>query len=301
MKLSHKIITSVTALLPIALVSCQTSDSSVVLHHDYRQFVGEKDSFEHFLNNSAISQLLDLVYPNKDTQKQLINQARNINSQKYIEDLKYNLNFFNTINNRSSEFNTLRNSQPILFTKAKESYENLFKFNWLWLLYNLKSTVWIRGIVTNDQFKRLNEDYNNLLKDNALNESFYQPNSNEFKDIIIVKQNTTSGGNNPKFTKDNYRIFLLNKENYIFEFALEKTFNNSELVNANIEFSPWIKIYPNFVDNNKVKFPFADYVRIETNYRTSNSGTSVSLVERSVFEENQGGDNFSYTLIDFKK
>ncbi|WP_341433767.1 aromatic motif membrane protein, partial [Mesomycoplasma ovipneumoniae] len=98
-----------------------------------------------------------------------------------------------------------------------------------------------------------------------------------------------------------YQVFLLNQDNFIFNITIKKEFKNQKMLNLEATLSPWLQIYPKFIDQKTEKFPLQEYARITTNYRSGVAGVSVPLVEKLIFEENLGGNVLYYTLVDFQK
>lgn len=297
MKKIVKGFSALSVLAGLTLVSCGQSNTIKNFSY-YQSFIQKPNSFQNFLDNQPIQELLDFVFENKDSKEQFINRTKNIKSEVYKKELNFNLIYYNTINNRSDApveglFST-QNNQPLLYQEAKDNYSQLFNFNWLWFLAHLNQATFIRALGVNDQFRRLEEDSNLRLKNNALANAFYQPTNSVFKNIIIVKGEKED--NNQK-----YKVFLLNQDNFVFELDVTKTIQNDKVVNTIVALSPWIKIYPKILDIKSLKFPFAEFVRMETNFNIGDAkANNVSQVEKSVFEENLGGDPFFYTLINFK-
>ncbi|MXR57510.1 hypothetical protein DR096_02965 [Mycoplasma hyopneumoniae] len=291
------------------LLSCANQvNFSDFLKKKYQKFAiissTEKNIAQPFFENSSILELLTKIYPSQDSKKQLISRIKKIETEKNILDLAFKLNFYNPINpwpgNSSGTAFGNRQENPLLYEKAKRSFNDLFENNWLWLLANLQSAIFVRGLAEIDQFQQQNEDLNIDLKNQALKNSFYLPKSNKFNDIVIVKlanesKNTEGNG------IENYKIFLLNEENYIFTFNMQEEYKNNKLINTRLNLSPWIRIYPKFLNKTVEKFPLDEYARIVSNYRSGISGVNISLVEKSIFEENQGGSPYYYTLVDFQK
>lgn len=296
-------------LVSVFLISCGSQGNSLQSFEKKYQKFGiispqDKKIVQPFFQNSNISQLLDKVYDDQDSKKQLISRTLAIDTEQYRQDLSFRFSFYNTINSWPSDsiiggFGE-SNSNPVLFEKAKKSFNDLFDNNWLWLLANLESAVFVRGLAEIDQFQQQHEELNINLKNEALKNSFYRPKSNKFIDIAIVKSLTEKNNETGIETK-NYQIFLLNEENFIFSLNLKKEFKNQKLINSKISLNPWIQIYPKFANKTSEKFPLQEYARIVSNYRNGISGVNISLVEKSIFEENQGGNVFYYTLVDFQK
>ncbi|AJC49777.1 hypothetical protein DR095_00570 [Mycoplasma flocculare] len=293
------------------LISCENQLNFLnVSRANYQKFAiinrNEKTIAKPFFENANILELLAKIYDTNDSKKQLISRINAIETEKYISDLAFKFSFYNPINPWPSHSIVgglgKKDSNPVLFEQAKKSFTDLFKNNWLWLLKNLEKTVFIRGLAEIDQFQEQNEELNINLKEKALKNSFYQPKSNKFTDIAIVGSKTEKNEENTKneIETKNYKIFLLNEENFIFSFNLKKELKNGKLINSEINLNPWIRIYPKFLNKTDQKFPLQEYARIVSNYRTGVLGANVSLVEKSIFEENQGGNVFYYTLVDFK-
>lgn len=282
-----------------ALVSCGQTSAITNLSY-YESFVQKPNDFQNFLDNQPIQELLNFVFENPDSKKQYINKTQNIKSDIYKNELNFNLIYYNTINNQSDApiadlFSEQQNNQPILYQEAKDNYSQLFNLNWLWFLAHLNQAIFIRALGVNDQFRRLEEDSNLRLQDNALANGFYQPTNSVFKDIIIVK------GQEQNDTQE-YKAFLLNQDNFVFEFDISKKIQNNKIVSTTVKLSPWIKVFPKILDFKNLHFPFSEFVRMETNFNIGEGkANNVSQVEKSIFEENLGGDPFFYTLINFKK
>ncbi|WP_341515956.1 aromatic motif membrane protein [Mesomycoplasma ovipneumoniae] len=312
MKKNKKLLFSVNLLTFLSagfLASCtQPTNQPTNYQAKYEKFakndVLQQEKAEPFLENSIINQLLDKIYENADSKEQLINRISTIDSDNYLNDLAFNLSFYNTINNSPSDsiiggFGS-RNSNPVLFEKAKFSVNELFENNWLWLLKNLNSAVFVRGLAKIDQFQQQNDELNIGLRNEALKNSFYQPSSNKFIDIAIVKSPSEIDPETNIETKT-YQVFLLNQDNFIFNITIKKELKNQKMLNLEATLSPWLQIYPKFIGQKTEKFPLQEYARITTNYRSGVAGVSVPLVEKLIFEENLGGNVLYYTLVDFQK
>lgn len=312
MKKNKKLVFSVNLLTFLSagfLASCtQASQQATNYQTKYEKFatndIPSPEKAQPFLENSIINQLLDKIYEDSDSKEQLINRILTINSENYLNDLIFNLSFYNSINNSPSD--TIisgfgrGSSNPVLFEKAKFSVNELFENNWLWLLKNLNSGVFVRGLANIDQFQQQNDELNIGLRNEALKNSFYQPSSNKFIDIAIVKSPTEIDSETNIETK-NYQVFLLNQDNFIFNLSIKKEFKNQKILKLETTLSPWIQIYPKFIGQKTEKFPLQEYARIISNYRSGVEGVSVPLVEKLIFEENLGGNVLYYTLVDFQK
>ncbi|MBG0730772.1 aromatic motif membrane protein [Mycoplasma sp. 'Moose RK'] len=295
--------TFMTAVLTsLAMVSCgnftQFKQSLAKKYYNFTdQETRKNDNYHHFFQNEVISQSLKIIYSDLYSSKEIIEQVDAINSESYQKDLKFKLNFYNTINSKASN-SLLGNPNPLLFQQAFNSYGNLFENNWLWFLANIKRSIFIRGIKEADQFLILHEDSNLKLKEDALNSSFYQPISNQFKDMALVLKNSNLNPENQILTKE-YELYLLNSENFIFSINFEQQFKDNKLIKVNATLSPWISIYPKFLNKNSLQFPLQEYAYVISNFRSGKQGVSVSQPEKSFFEEKQGGSRYFYTLIDF--
>ncbi|UVO15175.1 hypothetical protein KW512_03285 [Mesomycoplasma ovipneumoniae] len=312
MKKNKKLVFSVNLLTFLSvgfLASCtQASNQQINYQTKYEKFatndISSPEKAQPFLENSIINQLLDKIYEDSDSKEQLINRILTINSENYLNDLIFNLSFYNSINNSPSD--TIisgfgrGSSNPVLFEKAKFSINELFENNWLWLLKNLNSAVFVRGLANIDQFQQQNDELNIGLRNEALKNSFYQPSSNKFIDIAIVKSPTEIDPETNIETK-NYQVFLLNQDNFIFNLTIKKQLKDQKILSLETTLSPWIQIYPKFIGQKTEKFPLQEYARIISNYRSGVEGVSVQLVEKLIFEENLGGNVLYYTLVDFQK
>ncbi|WP_069096880.1 aromatic motif membrane protein [Mesomycoplasma ovipneumoniae] len=302
-------VNSLTFLSAGFLASCTQASQQVTNYQTkYEKFATNDtvspEQAQPFLENSIINQLLDKIYEDTDSKEQLINRILTINSENYLDELTFNLSFYNSINNSPSD--TIisgfgrGSSNPVLFEKAKFTINELFENNWLWLLKNLNSAVFVRGLANIDQFQQQNDELNIGLRNEALKNSFYQPSSNKFIDIAIVKSPTEIDPETNIETK-NYQVFLLNQDNFIFNLTIKKEFKDQKILNLETALSPWIQIYPKFISQKTEKFPLQEYARIISNYRSGVEGVSVQLVEKLIFEENLGGNVLYYTLVDFQK
>ncbi|QNM93825.1 hypothetical protein H9M94_00935 [Mycoplasma sp. Pen4] len=174
------------------------------------------NQWKNFLNQSAISQILNDVFPNEYDRRKYIKSQMEL-GEKYLSEVQNAYRYTNNISQSLVNSRMFWNRRlPFTVKHGNEVIDTLTSQNWLWFLFNISKFNLIQdneedlSTHTTGEFDRLN------LVHNTLYNPFQNIDSNTFIDSF--KSISTDGETNYYLlTKDGFIILLTNGSRYDYE------------------------------------------------------------------------------------
>ncbi|QJB70938.1 aromatic motif membrane protein [Mycoplasma sp. 1654_15] len=308
---NKKIFMIFSSIFPISLlISCSSSSVSTT---DLKQFKQEyknqtfkqqkEENWRQFLENSVVQNLLKLAYPNEEDRNKYIGLQKEIDSEKQTKKLREDYFYYSYIRTETAAFD--KDSTPVFYTKSRDNIFELIRNDWLWFLYYINNIYFIKSLKSLDLFQKTGEEFTEDIRaSNTSSSQFYKPKNNFFTNMIYEEVNnnfdeTSTIINSVTYFKE-YKILFTNEDNFIFDLTVRHIYDPSKtkVIDSKITFSPWLKIFPDYLNGKKTDFNLKQYSFITLHFGAGNT-LKIARLDKPIYEESLGGDPIDFSIIDF--
>ncbi|WP_029512683.1 aromatic motif membrane protein [Mycoplasmopsis iners] len=294
MKIKKLLLSSVLSV-PFLPVSCVNSPINTLNKQEaYEHFSVMDNSYEDFVQNNLIQEVLSQLFPNEEEKNTYIQEQNKLNNETYTNKIQAALKYANHLT-YSLNLNRVAwtSGKASILNVANEIIDNLREKNWLFFLYNLHRFTFVQDQLEGGSDYQSVEKRSEAEENMLLYQNFYQPKSNKIIDFVIQE-----------YSNDEYenikQVYFLNEEGFIFKIVLSFAKENEKIIERKAEVFGYVYTYPKLLkSNNKLKdFDLKKYVLATQSFENYNLYSSNT--EAVLFTDKYGGKELVYTIVDFK-
>lgn len=274
----------------------------------------EENKWKIFLNNDAISFLLDLIYQNEEDKQKYIKSQQDIDSAIYLADLRrwrYYYSQTDNISDGQPPFGFTERGLPSTQVWGRRDFKDLINYNWLWYLFNMTKFEYILVPEKDDPLGKLTKDKEDLLSKTSLTKQIYRPTSNTFvqSSQIIYEDTTRTPIEVLKNKRRDFRekasyFWILNNDGFWFSFDVVQKFDleTNEFKYTNVDFFPKLYTLPKLLEANG---DFKHFFSLQR-YTDATYGSRVDVGQYPTFfitnlNDEFGGEKIFYDIVDSDK
>ncbi|QCZ36518.1 aromatic motif membrane protein [Mycoplasma nasistruthionis] len=253
-------------------------------------------SWDNFIAQDSINQILDLIYPNKESKENYIQSQKELGDDyllKIQSALRYSNNVTQSFVPAEFDFSTFSLVKPYPIKEGDKLLNEMSTKNWLWYLFNLNNFSLIQVSEFTRDFNNNEEEFEKKSLENALlYKIFIKLKSNQISQFVVLNS----------VYDDEKSIFLFTSEGFILKMNLEiSTDSETNETTTKTELLTYIDSFPNLLkaqDPNSI-FDLNKYVTLFGEFGNDDTGKAES--PRIAFLDHYGATRLRYTAIDVNK